>query len=701
MTSPFPPDPLNPVRELLAQNELDFAIEQLRSMLAQSDRDLRNEALAQAGRLAELRRQERRGQLSTADAAVQRNMLRQGLLELVDEIGKKRAARALAELPIRVDLPAPASVALEKIIGTNNLKSIAWLQTGIDAARSVCRVVTPGGLGSGFLMEDSLLITNQHVIANADEAVRSHIELGFEEDQQGRLREPARFRLVPDKLLVVNQALDYCIVKVAATSHNITAADPGHNLAEWGGLTIENVSIPGPGEHVTIIQHPYGGPKQIAITANQVVNLFDCRLQYTTDTLPGSSGAPVFNDKWRVVALHHAGGNLVSNSRGDRMFANEGILLRDILIDFQRRSAGAPPVRIEIHGRICGLPSQDARRELLDVLDDSRDDGPRLYQVWFGTNREPVDSGDYSKGFSSRPSHTVHHGTCTVAVPKSHRFGSVGSSFFGRLLTWTDDRLKLRDIRGFDAPVFWSALRVELTGWSPDERQALVYLHGYNTTLEEAAIRAAQIGFDLKAPGVTALFSWPSRGTFDAYPADEASVEDSEPAITEFLIRLARDTGAQRVNVIAHSMGNRGLLRAVQRIERDAATAGVRFGQVLLAAPDVSVRLFHDLARVYPRLSNRTTLYISPADRAVAASSWLHRGDRVGFSPPITVVEGIDTVVVPGFNLLDLGHGYFAEAGAVLHDMFDLLHGNLAPDRRQRLERQLTDSGLSYWTCRS
>ena len=84
---------------------------------------------------------------------------------------------------------------------------------------------------------------------------------------------------------------------------------------------------------MSIIQHPQGGPKQIAVTANQVVNIFDHRLQYTTDTLPGSSGSPVFNDDWKVVAIHRAGGNLLTNKRGDRRFANEGILLSYIFDD--------------------------------------------------------------------------------------------------------------------------------------------------------------------------------------------------------------------------------------------------------------------------------------------------------------------------------------------------------------------------------
>ena len=57
------------------------------------------------------------------------------------------------------------------------------------------------------------------------------------------------------------------------------------------------------------------------------------RLQYTTDTMPGSSGSPVFNDEWHVVAIHHAGGDLVKNSQGDKVFANEGMLFKWILED--------------------------------------------------------------------------------------------------------------------------------------------------------------------------------------------------------------------------------------------------------------------------------------------------------------------------------------------------------------------------------
>ena len=85
------------------------------------------------------------------------------------------------------------------------------------------------------------------------------------------------------------------------------------------------------GQHLSIIQHLSWGQKKIAVTANEIVNIFNHRIQYMTDTMPGSLGAPVFDDAWTVVTLHHSGGNLVKNAKGERIFANEGIRIRDIM----------------------------------------------------------------------------------------------------------------------------------------------------------------------------------------------------------------------------------------------------------------------------------------------------------------------------------------------------------------------------------
>jgi len=251
-----------------------------------------------------------------------------------------------------------------------------------------------------------------------------------------------------------------------------------------------------------------------------------------------------------------------------------------------------------------------------------KQEGTRLYTVWYGTNRQALDPNDPSRGFSGQRSEKVNYGTCAVAIPRSHKFGSVGSSWWKRLLALTDDRLYVRELQPQNHSEFWASIRSAVAERSVGERHAVLYLHGYNTSFDEAAIRAAQIGFDLKVPGVMAFFSWPSQGSVRGYIADEASIENSEGVITDFMVDLATKSGAKNVHVIAHSMGNRGLLRALQRIEaRVKRRSKVRFGQIFLAAPDIDAALFESLAYLYPRLSKRTTLYVSPADKALGAST--------------------------------------------------------------------------------
>lgn len=325
--------------------------------------------------------------------------------------------------------------------------------------------------------------------------------------------------------------------------------------------------------------------------------------------------------------------------------------------------------------------------------------GTREYTVWFGTNRKPNDPEDLSKGFSGYRDTRVHYGSCNVAIPQSHLFGSVGSSWWRRWLRLSDDRLHVISKKGLSSDDFWHELSAMLCKYDASERQGLVFLHGYNIDFDEAAIRAAQIGFDLKIPGVTAFFSWPSRGKTEDYCVDEASIEASYPLITQFLRDFVKSSGVERVHLIAHSMGNRGLSRALENLAKELPNEiGATFGQIILAAPDIDVAVFNAVADFFACCSQRTTLYVSPADRAITASRWLHGYDRVGLTPPVTTAPKIDTVEVPQFNIFDfLGHGYYAEAEAVLNDMYTLIRGNTPPNERLRLSQVKTDKGKTYW----
>ena len=321
-----------------------------------------------------------------------------------------------------------------------------------------------------------------------------------------------------------------------------------------------------------------------------------------------------------------------------------------------------------------------------------------VYPVWFGTNRKPDLAGD---GFGAQRHDRVTLGRVEVHIPEAHRFGETGSPFWKRLLRFDlrDDRLRVQRIERQPREAFHAEIQAAMqaardAGEAP---HALFFLHGFNVGFDEAAIRAAQIGCDLKVPGATAFFSWPSRGTVMAYPADEATIEASERAITDFLIDFSANCGAEKVHVIAHSMGNRGLLRALERIAADARTRGrVKFGQVFLAAPDIDRDLFLDLARLYPEHAERTTLYASNRDLPVHASARLHDAPRAGYYAPYTVAPGIDTVAVPDFDIDLLGHSYFAQAEALLHDIHDLMRHGEPPNRRQRIVPDAHE-GVSFW----
>jgi esterase/lipase superfamily enzyme len=306
------------------------------------------------------------------------------------------------------------------------------------------------------------------------------------------------------------------------------------------------------------------------------------------------------------------------------------------------------------------------------------------YPVWYGTNRKPLDPSDPSKGFGSEIDDVLHFGKRIVRIPAAHRRGELGSPLWKRLLTGVDDRIVLASSTELSSEAFSREIRGFLAGLDPTDRNVLVYIHGFNTTFDEATLRAAQLGFDLRVPGVTALYSWPSRGNVAAYLTDLSTMEASEEQLAEFLVRVTTLADRGKVHIIAHSMGNRGLLRAMYRATTQAALrAGTRFGRIFLAAPDVDVAMFRQLAGVYPQVSDRTTLYVADQDKAFAALAWVAEGLRAGGAPPVLVMPGIDTVHVRGAGLFDLGHSYVAEEIEVLRDIRAQLYWNESPERRR------------------
>jgi esterase/lipase superfamily enzyme len=324
-----------------------------------------------------------------------------------------------------------------------------------------------------------------------------------------------------------------------------------------------------------------------------------------------------------------------------------------------------------------------------------------VYKVWYATNRELV-AGEFTSALSK----DLRYGDCQVAIPKSHKFGSLGSSRTVRALqrfrTGSDDLVRI--VKRSD----WSLeegrqgfLKSAKAALSRKSDQILLYIHGYNVSFDNAMTRAAQIGFDLNVRGITAAFCWASKGSETAYMADEDTIRLSARQLADFLVMLKTEFPNRTINIIAHSMGNRGLIEVLDRIESYPELSGAKFGQIILAAPDIDAEYFRTVANAYPRLSRRTTLYVCSADRALQISGVTHANVRIGYCPPVTVVPGIDTIEATNVNLDRLGHSYYAEAATVLNDMYILLNDNKPPAKRPCLVQNKGDGGAVYWTLRA
>jgi esterase/lipase superfamily enzyme len=129
--------------------------------------------------------------------------------------------------------------------------------------------------------------------------------------------------------------------------------------------------------------------------------------------------------------------------------------------------------------------------------------------------------------------------------------------------------LKLIGIDPYRQPNFWGTIQEHFNKSSKKDKRAVVFIHGYNVSFREAALWAAQMGFDLSLRSPVAFFSWPSKGGLIGYSKDEAAIEASEAAVEQFLLDFVDNSGASALHVIAHSMGNRGLLRAISSIVRN------------------------------------------------------------------------------------------------------------------------------------
>ena len=190
-------------------------------------------------------------------------------------------------------------------------------------------------------------------------------------------------------------------------------------------------------------------------------------------------------------------------------------------------------------------------------------------------------------------------------------------------------------------------------------------------------------------------YSWPSAGNAFSYRADRAKI--TEPVVADlqlFLTALSRNTGADKVHVIAHSMGNEFLIRAMQALaETDPPEPYL--DQVVFASPDVDAVEFSQAVSAIGNVAENLTLYASSKDKALQASQRYNRSNsRAGDAGSPVVLDGLNTVDTTVVSEGNLGHSDIF--GAAFADFQAVLWHSFAPEERCVLSRKTLSSGTSW-----
>lgn len=323
--------------------------------------------------------------------------------------------------------------------------------------------------------------------------------------------------------------------------------------------------------------------------------------------------------------------------------------------------------------------------------------GLAVVPVFYATDRIHSAGTPLTYGMTRNPSGALFLGRFDVSIPRDdrHRLGQIERPDIWTL--WREDPTKhfvIVSRRQQSYEEFYGDISALVNRSSAKE--AFVFVHGFNVSFEGAIFRTAQIAYDLGFDGAPILYSWPSAESVTpiGYATDAANNDWTVRHLRWFLEDVAARTGAMRVHLIAHSMGNKALVNALNQMPRSSTR---KFAQIVLTAPDIDADTFVQLADAVRLNSQMTTLYASSNDAALIASRRLQTYRRAGdVSGGVVIVPGIDTVDVSAVNTDLVGHAYYGDNTSVISDIFLVVTQGLPPPKRPRL-RPTGAPPRQYW----
>jgi esterase/lipase superfamily enzyme len=248
-------------------------------------------------------------------------------------------------------------------------------------------------------------------------------------------------------------------------------------------------------------------------------------------------------------------------------------------------------------------------------------------RVFVATNRAP--SEDKNILFSGQRSDALHFADITVSIPKVRKPGSVefpsekpnlAKQFAATSVALTDDEA-----------VFSSRIKASLAALAPEQRNIMIFVHGYNVPFAAGVFDQAQLKHDYEIPGVALHFSWPSAGKTPLYLYDRESAEFARTGLAKTL-KIAAAANPKSIILIAHSMGTYLTMETLRSLslQGDAALIA-KIDPLVLAAPDIDVDVFRSQLATMTTRPKTMIVMVSEKDRALQASSKLRGGaQRVG-----------------------------------------------------------------------
>lgn len=263
--------------------------------------------------------------------------------------------------------------------------------------------------------------------------------------------------------------------------------------------------------------------------------------------------------------------------------------------------------------------------------------------VFVGTSRGAGDQGrtEYTRLRSLEP----RFARFDVSVPPAHQPGAIVYTLPDRSPDPQTDFLTTRQIAYGEPGAFRADLARTLRQRPRGSREAVIFVHGFNTTFAEGVYRMAQLAHDLKMPGVAVHYAWPSRGAPLAYAYDRDSALFARDGL-ETLLREVTAAGAERVVLVAHSMGAAVTMETLRQMAISGRPAQNIAG-VILISPDLDVDLFRAQAHRIGPLPQPFVIFTSRKDRALALAARLSgETARLGNVTDLALLSGLNVTLV-------------------------------------------------------